>query len=40
MLEKEGGRTAMATCLKRQKLYGRFPNLDKKLLDEILAVNW
>ncbi|XP_060570620.1 uncharacterized protein LOC132728916 [Ruditapes philippinarum] len=39
LLEKEGGPTAMATCLKRQKLYGRFPTLDKKLLDEIFQAN-
>lgn len=40
MLEKEGGHTSVATCLKRQKLYGRFPDLDRKILDEILAANW
>lgn len=39
LLEIEGGPTAMASCLKRQKLYGRFPNLDRKLLNEILEAN-
>lgn len=38
-LEAEGGHTAIATRMKRQKLYESFPKVDKTLLDQIFQAN-
>ena len=39
-LESEGGTAAIATRMKRKKLYESFPTIDTTLLDQIFEANW
>ena len=39
-LGSEGGTSALATRMKRKKLYESFPTIDTTLLDQIFEANW